>query len=79
MMQNGIAYRLPTLAPLTEEIESGLLPTPTTKANQLAPSMMKHSGCRRLAQLANGQSGLVSPKMYEWMMGYPMGWTDLNH
>ena len=29
LMRNGIAYRLPPLAPLTGGIESGLLPTPT--------------------------------------------------
>lgn len=28
MTRNGTAYRLPTLAPLTDAIESGLLPTP---------------------------------------------------
>jgi len=78
-MQNGIAYRLPTLARLTEGIASGLLPTPTTQANQLAPSMQKHAGCRLLSKMAGGVGGVVSPMMYEWQMGFPMGWTDLNH
>ena len=48
MMRNGTAYQLPLAAPTTTEIGSGLLATPTTKANQLAPSMMKHPSCRRI-------------------------------
>jgi hypothetical protein len=48
MMRNGIAYQLPPLVRLTDATGSGLLATPTTKANQLAPSMMKHPSCRRL-------------------------------
>jgi len=78
-MRNGIAYRLPQLAPLTGEIASGLLPTPTTQANQLAPSMQKHAGCRLLSKMAGGVGGMVSPMMYEWQMGFPMGWTELDH
>jgi hypothetical protein len=46
MMRNGTAYQLPPLVRLTDETGYGLLATPTTKANQLAPSMMKHPGCR---------------------------------
>lgn len=46
MMRNGTAYQLPPLVRLTDATGSGLLATPTTKANQLAPSMMKHPGCR---------------------------------
>ena len=42
----GIAYRLRPLAPRTCGTESSYLATPTAKANQLAPSMMKHPGCR---------------------------------
>jgi hypothetical protein len=38
MMQNGIAYRLPPLAHLTDGIESGLLPTPLASAKSDCPS-----------------------------------------
>lgn len=48
---SGLAFRLQHLERPTAEIGSGLLPTPTTKANQLAPSMMKHKGCRLLAEI----------------------------
>ena len=43
----GTAYRQRPLAPITDEIASALLPTPSTAANQRCPSMMKHPGCRR--------------------------------
>ncbi len=49
--RNGIAYRLPCWERPTTAIGSGWLPTPTTKANQLAPSMMKHADCRRLREI----------------------------
>ncbi len=161
-MRNGIAYRLPTLAHLTVEIESGFWPTPTamdkidpktpkaivkemneqrpgrtylanlrdqvvwgrtfsevktklfatptTKANQLAPSMMKHPGCRAMLPTPTArdykgarkpetmektgrnretnslpdavefqdQPGRLNPTWVEWLMGFPLGWTDLN-
>jgi hypothetical protein len=64
MTRNGTAYHLPPLVPLTDATVSGLLATPTTKANQLAPSMQKHPGCRRLwptpratAAMAFGKQG----------------------
>jgi hypothetical protein len=101
------------LAHLTVETESGssLIATPTTKANQLSPSMMKHPGCRAMlptptardykgarkpetmkktgrnpetnslldAVEFQGQSGRLNPQWVEWLMGFPLGWTDLNH
>jgi hypothetical protein len=49
-------------------------PTPTTKANQGAPSMMKQgSACRNLREATNG--GALSPTWVEWLMGFPLGWT----
>ena len=55
-MRGGIAYQLRPSARRTYAIEcsswrGGLMATPTTKANQLAPSMMKHPGCRAIAAL----------------------------
>jgi len=56
MMRGGIAYQLRPSAPRTFAIACSswrgeLTATPTTKANQLAPSMMKHPGCRAIAGL----------------------------
>lgn len=137
MMRRGTAYQLPPLAPLTDEIGSGLLPTPTAeqygsnqspspgaavrpslsviaklptptaKANMLAPSMQKWaahrnlwptptavtdtggaamckwggSGARaKLRKMVTPQelNGSLNPMWVEWLMGFPLGWTDLG-
>ena len=104
-----LLFRLVPLVPPIDDTESGLLATPTTKGNQLAPSMMKHSGCRRLLATigANEYKGAgknrflgsseyrgakmveslrtsskdgiyIHPEFAELVMGYPMGWTELE-
>ena len=106
MMLRGECYPLKTVEPITNENECGLLPTPTTMGNQLAPSMMKHAGCRNLQNFlkqlptptahnakeggypAEGTrntptqgwevGGKIPPILTEWMMGWPIGWTDLK-
>jgi hypothetical protein len=52
MTRNGIAYRLPPLAPRTSATDAGsLLPTLTETANLLSPSMQKWKRHRNLATL----------------------------
>jgi hypothetical protein len=36
--------------------------------------MQKHPSCRRLVKLF----GKLTPEVFEWMMGWPIGWTDLK-
>jgi hypothetical protein len=36
----------------------------------------KKGGCRNLAQEVGGQ---LNPQWVEWLMGLPIGWTDLGH
>jgi hypothetical protein len=52
----------------------GYLHTPTTMANFLAKSMQKHAGCRTWTTAF----GKITPNHYEWLMGWPLGWTDLK-
>jgi len=52
----------------------GYLPTPTTKANQMAASMMKWPSSRLLSKVF----GEISPSNQEWLMGWPIGHTDLK-
>ena len=52
----------------------GYLHTPTTMANFLAKSMQKHAGCRTWT----AAFGKITPNHYEWLMGWPLGWTDLK-
>jgi hypothetical protein len=44
-MLAGAVYELPMLVRPTDEIDGGSMATPTSKANQLSPSMAKHPGC----------------------------------
>ena len=106
MTRDGLLWERPTLAPIMSESAFGSwLATPTCTANQLAPSMMKHKGCRELAQaimlptptchnakegaypaeytrntptLGARVGGKIHPEFTEWMMGWPLGWTDLK-
>ena len=48
--------------------------TPTTKANYAAPSMQKWPSCRNYVSMF----GKPTPEYQEWLMGWPIGWTDLN-
>ena len=52
----------------------GYLHTPTTMANFCAPSMQKHAGCRNWITVF----GKVTPEAQEYLMGWPLGWTDLK-
>jgi hypothetical protein len=52
--------------------EVGYLHTPTTMANYCAPSMQKHSCARAFVTVF----GKVTPESHEWLMGWPIGWTD---
>ena len=140
IMQHGVCWERTTLVHHTRETGSGSwLATPTATANQLAPSMMKHPGCRaylptptaspsgynrsaspnaklrpslgymakhnkwptptaseHAAGTPDGkmqkmlgnhplirgttpeewQSGTLNPDWVEWLMGWPIGWTD---
>jgi hypothetical protein len=135
MTQNGIAYQLPTLAPLTGETESGSLPTPSAmsygtnqggaagRVGQIRPSLetmarrnlwptpraeghdaggadphkslytavrwntpssshrdLAGGSNSRKAAIANGTyiSGMLNPMWVEWLMGFPLGHTDLG-
>jgi len=54
------------------------LPRPTATANQLAPSMRKHPSCKNLQNLVGRIGGMPHPQLWEWLMGFPIGWTDLE-
>jgi hypothetical protein len=66
--------RRPTWVPRIHETDTGLVPTPTRTANHDAPSMLKHPGHQRY-RLWNG--GKTTPKQWEFLMGFPLGWTSL--
>jgi hypothetical protein len=65
-----LKFRLVPSDTITGGRASGFLATPTATANQGAPSMMKHPGCRDI---------IMDPEVLEERMGFPKGWTDLGH
>ena len=80
---------------------TGLLATPTAKANQLAPAMQRWPSCQAMWPTPTVQDsannggpsqlnrntpplnavagGSLNPTWVEWFMGFPEGWTDLEH
>jgi len=52
----------------------GFLHTPTTKANYSAASMQKWPSARSFVTVF----GRPHPTNQEWLMGWPLGWTDIQ-
>ena len=52
----------------------GWLPTPTAKANLDAKSMRKWPAYASYQDWLHGAK--TSPEIWEWFMGWPIGWTD---
>ena len=48
-----------------------MFPTPTATANQTCPSMLAKGG-----SFDNLSIGKLNPEWVEWLMGWPIGWTD---
>jgi len=59
-----------------KDIVGGSLHTPTTKANFVAPSMQKWPSCRRFVEAFGGRA--ITPEQFEFLMGFPIGWTALE-
>lgn len=53
-----------------------MLATPTATGNQLSPDMQKWEACR--AFKAMHPPGPLHPCFVEWMMGFPIDWTELQ-
>ena len=76
-MRGGECWELSTPARLISENESGLWPTPCArdwKDNGRSPAEL-HRNSVTLATAAGGQ---LNPTWVEWLMGWPLGWTDLK-
>jgi len=92
MMRSGIVYQLQALVPTTKGTECGLLPTPRkmeirdsrshiierTKKGRKGPSSLTSY----LIYLEGGDlfagGKIVNPTFAELLMGFPVGWTDLQ-
>ena len=65
------AKKRPTLGAMAKH---SLWPTPTVCGNYNQAGLSKHSG----NGLATEVGGALNPMWIEWLMGFPLGWTELN-
>ena len=80
MMRDGELWALDTPAHLTTAIESGLWPTPTATDWHGAAHKQKKKNVRlNHFCFSLGRRDLEhNAKFREWLMGWPIGWTELN-
>ena len=84
MMQNGVSWELGTSARLIKETECGYLPTPCANedaAGTPAGKMQRMLGNCVEVRGENPEDwkrGTLNPTWVEWLMGWPIGWTDLK-
>lgn len=87
MTRNGLLWELPMLERRTREKESGFWPTPTatdykgspTVETTLSRAQKSSRGVRLPEELTRrGVYGLLNPQWVEWLMGWPIGHTDLK-
>ena len=76
LMQDGECSELVTLAQNTRETESGLWPTPTTPTGggNVGGSGAYRNAIKRGTHIPHS----INPNLYEWLMGWPTGWTALE-
>ena len=76
-MLNGECYHQAPLALITRGQECGsLLPTPTCHNAKEGAYPAEYT--RKTPTLATHIGGKIHPEFTEWMMGWPLGWTDLK-
>ena len=81
---NRLLFQLLPSTLRTGEIGSGLLPTPTASQeakNATLPGSQINRDNLAGALLRAGEKpgGQMNPEWVEWLMGFPIGWTDLDH
>jgi len=76
-MLSGECYHQAPLALITRGQECGsLLPTPTCHNAKEGAYPAEYT--RKTPTLATHVGGKIHPEFTEWMMGWPLGWTDLK-
>ena len=85
LMRDGELWEQQTLVQSTREIEFGLSPTPPPPDNWPTPTTPSGGGnCGGSGAYKNAiKNGThiphsINPNLYEWLMGWPIGWTDLK-
>ncbi len=87
--QGRLLFQLVPSIRRTDGIESGLWPTP--KASDAIMGMTARTSGRSIERSTHLQTrvgistgwkpgdGHVNPQFLEWLMGYPIGWTEIKH
>lgn len=80
LMRSGIAYQLPQLAPLTSGIGSGSWPTPRKTMRRGWIAYLRPNARGNLEEVlgAMGERGPINPEWTEWLMGFPIGWSEIK-
>ena len=77
MMRGGVCWAQSTPVRRIDGIESGsLLPTPTAQDAKNNGAASQHE--RNTKPLNAEVGGPLNPMFVEWIMGWPLGWTDLE-
>jgi len=76
MTADGQCWALPMSALRIKGTGSGLWPTPTAHNAKEGGFQSEHD--RNTPTLAAQAGGALNPTWVEWLMGWPLGWTDLK-
>jgi DNA (cytosine-5)-methyltransferase 1 len=76
MILGGVLWERITQEPITSEAGSGYWPTPT--AHNAKEGNYPAERTRKTPTLASLVGGKLNPTWVEWLMGWPLGWTDLK-
>ena len=83
MMRNGIAYRLPPLVPrisgtgyLSWDITRKWIPTARAQARVKCFDRGRDYHGNLEEWVGRDTAGKLNPMWVEWLMGFPLGWTD---
>lgn len=84
MTRNGVLYQQPAWEPITDATASLLWPTPKATLHKQTNWYLRPDGYRHNAgEIPPGWEHLSGKPMnlawWEWLMGFPTGWTDLEH
>jgi hypothetical protein len=87
MMRNGVVFRRHSMAGSNLGIGSGLYPTPRASRRGArnpvtAIAALERNGRKKFQRLEDmltveeGMTGVPNPMFVEWLMGYPLMWTE---
>ena len=89
IMQNGSLYQQKTLGPVILENDGSLLPTPQARTPNNNPSTpgawnqkddlnVETAKMMGFTKKTIGKKSRLNPRFVRWMMGFPIGWLELE-